>query len=110
MSTPISAGTVWAIIVTVAVVTFGFRLSFFLLFKRIDEVPPWAERVLSYVAPAVLAALVVPDLVSIDGGVSVVNPRLIAGIVAGFVAWRTENLAATVAGGMVVFWIARGFA
>ncbi|MBZ6496799.1 AzlC family ABC transporter permease [Natrinema longum] len=37
------------------------------------------------------------------------DPGLIVGTLAGIVAWRTENLAATVAVGTVVFWIPRGF-
>lgn len=109
MSTSIPAGMIWLIIAAVAVITMGFRLSFFLLFGRVDEIPAWAERVLGYVAPAVLAALVLPELVYIDGGISILNPRLIAGVVAAVVAWRTENLAVTVAVGMVVFWGTRGF-
>ena len=107
MSTAIPSQTVWAIVTAVAAVTFGFRLSFFLLFGRIDEVPTWAERVLRYVAPAVLAALVLPKLVYFEGDLALANPRLAAGLVAGVVAWRTENLAITVAVGMVIFWAAR---
>jgi branched-subunit amino acid transport protein len=64
--------------------------------------------VLRYVAPAVLAALVLPELVYIGGAISILNPRLIAGVVAGIVAWRTENLTVTVMVGMIVFWGTRG--
>jgi branched-subunit amino acid transport protein len=109
VSTSIPASTIWFITIAVAIITIGLRLSFFLLFGRVDEIPTWAERVLRYVAPAVLAALVLPELLYIGGGISVLNPRLIAGVVAGVVAWRTENLAVTVAVGMIVFWGTRGF-
>ncbi|MFB6129875.1 MAG: AzlD domain-containing protein [Salinigranum sp.] len=107
MSTAFTSETVWVIVTVVAVVSLAFRLSFFLLFERREEIPPWAERVLRYVAPAVLAALVVPKVLYVGGSVSLVNPRLAAGLVAAVVAWRTENLAITVAVGMVVFWGSR---
>jgi len=37
----------------------------------------------------------------------VVDERLIAGVVAGAVAWRTENVMATIASGMVTLWLFR---
>lgn len=108
MSVGISAGVLWAMLLVVALSAYVFRLSFFVLFGRIDDVPAWVDTVLNYVAPAVLAALVLPQLMYVDGGVSLANPRLAAGAVAGVVAWRTENLAATVVVGMLAFWGFRG--
>lgn len=96
------------VIILVAISAYLFRLSFFVIFDRIDDVPEWGDRVLRYVAPAVLAALVFPQIMYIDGSVSLLNPRLIAGTVAGVVAWKTENLAVIVTVGMVVFWIVSG--
>jgi branched-subunit amino acid transport protein len=108
MTTSIPASNIWFITIAVAIITFGLRLSFFLIFGRVDEIPSWAACVLRYVAPAVLAALVLPELVYIGGAISILNPRLIAGVVAGIVAWRTENLTVTVMVGMIVFWGTRG--
>jgi len=57
----------------------------------------------------VLAALVLPGLVTIEPSVveTLADERLIAGVVAGVVAWRTENVFATIAVGMVVLWLFR---
>jgi branched-subunit amino acid transport protein len=55
----------------------------------------------------VLAALVAPALVRPGGGWEVPweNIRLIAGLAAGVVAWRTRNVVATIATGMAVLWL-----
>jgi branched-subunit amino acid transport protein len=69
--------------------------------------PPAVERALRFVPPAALAALVVPDMVSHNGALvlTLANPRLIAGVVAFFIAWRTRNIAATLIVGMGLFWL-----
>jgi len=98
---------VWVAIVVIGLATFGFRLSFIYLFGRIEDVPPRIRR--TYVPPAVLAALVVPDLVTVESTVTatLVDERLIAGVAAGVVAWKTENVFATIAVGMGVLWVLR---
>ena len=100
---------VWLAIVCIGIATYGFRLSFIYLFGRIDAVPPRIKRPLRYVPPAVLAALVLPDLVTIRPSVAatLADERLIAGVVAGAIAWRTENVLATIAGGMGTLWLCR---
>jgi branched-subunit amino acid transport protein len=100
---------VWIAIVAIGLATFGFRLSFIYLFGRIDDVPPRIRRPLTYVPPAVLAALVVPDLVTVEPTVAatLVDERLIAGVAAGIVAWKTEDVFATIAAGMGVLWLLR---
>ena len=100
---------VWLAIVVIGVATYGFRLSFIHLFGRIDEVPARIRRPLRYVPPAVLAALVLPNLVTVRPSVvaTLADERLIAGAVAGVIAWRTEDVTATIAGGMVTLWLFR---
>lgn len=96
---------VWGVIVTIGVLTYAIRLSFVPLFGRIDEVPPVAENGLRYVPAAVLAALVLPAVVAVDpvqGGIAV--DKLLAGGVAGAVAWRTKSVLATMGVGMGVLW------
>jgi branched-subunit amino acid transport protein len=109
--TPLAAGDprVWLAIVLIGVATYGFRISFIHLFGRIDEVPARIKRPLRYVPPAVLAALVLPDLVTLGPsvGATLLDERLIAGGVAGVVAWRTENVFATIAVGMGTLWLFR---
>ncbi|HEY7976345.1 MAG TPA: AzlD domain-containing protein, partial [Ktedonobacterales bacterium] len=52
-------------------------------------------------------ALIVPDLVGHNGALvlTLANPRLIAGVVALAVAWRTRSVALTLVVGMAVFWL-----
>lgn len=100
---------VWVAILLIGVATYGFRLSFIHLFGRIDEVPARIKRPLRYVPPAVLAALVLPDLMTLRPSVAatLLDERLIAGAVAGAVAWRTENVFATITVGMATLWLFR---
>ncbi|QAU11792.1 AzlD domain-containing protein [Halorubrum sp. BOL3-1] len=99
----------WIAIAAIGAITYGIRLSFIHLFGRIEGVPTRVQRPLRYVPPAVLAALVLPDLVTFRPSVTatLLDERLIAGLVAGAVAWRTENVFATIATGMIALWIFR---
>lgn len=101
--------SVWAAIVAVGVATFCIRLSFIYLFGRIDTVPPQVTRALRYVPAAVLAALVVPAIVSIEPSVTetLTADRLLAGIAAAVVAWYTEDVTATIVVGLVALWLLR---
>ncbi|GAA0263912.1 AzlD domain-containing protein [Halobacterium noricense] len=98
--------SLWLVVLAAAAGTYALRVSFIALFGRLDDVPPRVERVLSYVPPAVLAALVLPELVLSDGtlAVSLGNDRLLAGAIAAVVAWRTEDMLATVVVGMGVLY------
>ncbi|MFC3478851.1 AzlD domain-containing protein [Halobacterium litoreum] len=92
----------WLVVLGAAVGTYALRVSFVTLFGRLDEVPPRVKRTLAFVPPAVLAALVVPELV-LDGealAISLSNHRLLAGLVAAVAAWYTEDMLVTVVVGM----------
>lgn len=104
--TAFDPATVWAVVVGVSVVTYALRSSFILGIERIGGLPPSVEDVLPYVPVAVLAALLVPALLVVDGGIAVGvgNERLIAGLVAVGVAVYTESLFATVGVGMAALW------
>lgn len=99
----------WIAILAIGAITYGIRLSFIHLFGRIDGVPTRLQRPLRYVPPAVLAALVLPELVTLRPTVpaTLLDERLIAGLVAGAVAWRTEDVFATIASGMLALWLFR---
>ena len=109
MTTSYGPATLWAVILAIGVVTYAIRLSFIALFGRVDDIPERVERALSYVPAAVLAALVVPALVTVEPSLvdTVADDRLVAGLVAAAVAWRTENVFATIAVGMLVLWAIR---
>ncbi|WP_255197066.1 AzlD domain-containing protein [Halorarius litoreus] len=105
---------IWTAIVLGGLGTFAIRASFIFLYERFD-VPPRAERLLRLVPAAVLAALVVPAFLTVEGtpvvetGLGPVaalgelfgSDRLLAGIVAAVVAWYTEDILATIVAGMV---------
>lgn len=97
---------VWGIVLAILVGTLAARVSFIVLFGRLDAVPPRLERLLQFVAPAALAALAVPSLVAPDGAIALApgNERLIAGALAAAVAWYTEDILATVVAGMAAYW------
>jgi branched-subunit amino acid transport protein len=93
---------VWTAIVLAGAGTFSMRASFLVFAHRLAEVPPVVQRVLRQIPPAALAAIVVPALVSPDGHLDLLQPRLLAGVVAAAVAWRTRNVGLTLVVGIVL--------
>lgn len=97
--------TLWLTIVGAGAVTFALRLSFIALMGRI-EMPILLGRALRFVPAAVMTAVVIPLLFYENGAleVSLGNERLIAGLIAALIAWRTRSVLFTLGGGMVVLW------
>lgn len=89
-----------------AVVTYALRLSFVLLLGRVT-LPEIVVRALRFVPAAVLSALVLPALVyrGTTLALSPSNPRLLAGLIAAVVAWRTNNILLTISVGMASLWL-----
>jgi branched-subunit amino acid transport protein len=100
-----SASTLWLTIAGAAAVTFALRISFIVLLGRI-QVPPFLERALRYVPAAVLTAVVIPLLFYANGSleISLGNERLIAGLVAAVICWKTRSVPLTLVGGMAMLW------
>jgi branched-subunit amino acid transport protein len=96
----------WLTIVLMGLVTFGLRLAPFVLLERL-ALPTWLLRALRHVPPAVLAALIAPELLLADGALALepLNARLIAGLVAALIAWRARSVLLTIAAGMAVLWV-----
>ncbi|SRR5487761_2189217 len=92
-------------IVIIGAMTYLVRVAF--IGPARLTLPPGVERALRFVPPAALTALVVPDLVGHNGALipTLANPRLIAGVVAALLAWRTRNIALTLVVGMAIFWL-----
>jgi branched-subunit amino acid transport protein len=92
---------IWVVMLIGGLLTFGMRLSFIYLFGRF-EIPDMVRRALRFVPPAVLSAIILPQLVMPSGSwdVSLANHRLLAGVVAVLVAWRTRNTLLTILAGM----------
>lgn len=97
----------WLMVIAAGVLTFLTRLSFIALLGRLNP-PVWLTRLLSFVPPAVLSAIIFRDVLIQNGALisTVANPKLLAALVAGGVAWRTKNALLTILVGMVVLLIA----
>ena len=106
MATSYAGPAIWGLIVVIGVLTFLIRLSFIGLFGYLDEIPQGVERALRFVPAAVLAALVLPSFLTLGPGGLAVD-RLAAGLVAAGVAWRTEDVFATIGAGMATLWVVR---
>ncbi|MBI3739644.1 MAG: AzlD domain-containing protein [Chloroflexi bacterium] len=92
---------IWLVMLLGGLVTFGMRLSFIYLLGRF-EVPETMRRALRFVPPAVLSAIVFPEVLmpsnKLDFGLD--NHRFLAGVIAVLVAWRTKNTLLTILAGM----------
>lgn len=97
-------------ILAAGILTFLIRLSFIALHGRVN-LPEWFTRALTFVPVAVLSAIILPELLITNGALNftLLNPRLIAGITAALIAWRTKNVWATIAVGMVLLWAVQYF-
>jgi branched-subunit amino acid transport protein len=91
---------VWTAVVLAGIGTYSMRVSFLVLAHRLADVPPAVQRILRQIPPAALAAIVVPALLRPEGTFDVWQPRLLAGILAAAVAWRTRNIALTLVAGI----------
>jgi branched-subunit amino acid transport protein len=101
----VSTSTLWLTIVGAGAGTFALRLSFIALLGQV-EMPLFLRRILRLVPAAVLTAFVIPLLFYENGAlqVSLGNERLLAGLVAALIAWRTRSVLFTLGGGMAMLW------
>ena len=101
---------IWLIILGGMVVTYATRLSFTVLVPP-DRLPSTFIQGLIYIPPAVLAAIVLPELVLVEGEIAIspANHQLVAGILAALVAWRLKNTWVAIATGMVTLWLLTSF-
>ncbi|HEX4868517.1 MAG TPA: AzlD domain-containing protein [Acidimicrobiales bacterium] len=93
---------VWVAIVLAGIGTFAMRASFLVVADRLADVPPGVQRLLRQIPPAALASIVAPALLRPEGSLDLTQPRLVAGVAAALVAWRTRNVAMTLVAGMAV--------
>lgn len=103
--------TLWLTVLCMGLVTFAIRLAPILALERFP-IPPRLRQALRFVPAAVLSAIIFPELLRPGNGsldISLGNLRLIAGLLAILVAWRTRNVLLTIAVGMGVLWILQYF-
>ena len=100
-----NTSTLWLTILLMGLITFALRVSFIALAGRL-EMPPLVQRALRFVPAAVLSAIVVPALVFREGDLALTlgNEKLLAGLLAGAVAWYTKSIIWTIVAGMVALW------
>ena len=97
---------VWLLLIGMGIVTYAIRLSLIVLIGHV-EVPPIIQRALRFVPPAVLTAIIFPELLRPGGtlDLSFGNVRLLAGVLAAGIAWRTKNVLLTIGVGMAALWV-----
>ncbi|MBL8062695.1 MAG: AzlD domain-containing protein [Anaerolineales bacterium] len=97
---------IWLVMIIGGLITFGMRFSLIYLFGRL-EIPETMRKALHYVPPAVLSAIIIPELLIRDGvlDVSLGNTRLLAGIVAIITAWFSRSTLLTILVGMAALFV-----
>jgi branched-subunit amino acid transport protein len=101
---------IWLVMLLGGLITFGMRFSLIYLFGRF-EVPATIRKALHYVPPAVLSAIIFPELFLHDGALnlSLDNYRLLAGLFAVLVAWFSKNTLLTIIAGMLALFLLQFF-
>ena len=98
----------WLLLTIVAcgLITWALRLSFIVSGAQFAP-GPRMKALLGYVPPAVLAALIAPEIFVREGGIDLAigNPRLLAALVAMAVAFFTRSVLATIASGLAALWV-----
>ncbi|SHL12286.1 Branched-chain amino acid transport protein [Desulfatibacillum alkenivorans DSM 16219] len=98
------------IFIGMGLVTYLPRFIPLALFAK-REVPAWFSEWLSFIPPALLAALLAPDLIvskTAQGArFDFLNPKLFVAIPVFFIAAKTKSLGGTVISGMALYWLAQ---
>jgi len=102
--------SIWLVMLMGGAITFGIRFSLIYLFGKL-HIPETLRKALHYVPPAVLSALVFPELLLHHGvlDLSLNNDRLIAGLIAVLVAWFSRNTLLTILLGMLALFLLQYF-
>lgn len=98
----------WLTIISCGILTFLARYSM-LGMLRFQQLPIWVGKALGFVSTAVLAAIIAPEVLLIEGDLALAgNPRLLPAIIAGIIAIITRNIPATIIAGMATLWLTGG--
>lgn len=101
---------IWLVMLFGGLITFLMRFSFIYLFGRF-HIPVTLRKALHYVPPAVLSAIIFPELFLQDKqlNLSLGNTRLLAGIITIMVAWFSKNTLITILAGMLALFLLQVF-
>lgn len=99
---------IWMAIGLLLLATLITRGSFF-MFGHAVRLPPKVQHALRYAPAAALAAIVMPDLVTMNGAVQLdwMNPKLMAGLGATIFFLTTRHLLGTIIVGMGFYTLLR---
>lgn len=93
----------WLMIGLAALATYGTRALFGVLPAR-WQLPQRMQEALEFLPPSAFAALALPGLLRADAPVpTFVGSRVLAAIVAAYVAWLTRSFLLTCLAGLVVY-------
>jgi branched-subunit amino acid transport protein len=97
---------IWLVMLLGGLITFAIRFSLIYLFGRL-HIPETVRQALRYVPPAVLSAIIFPELFFNEGtlNVSFENTRLLAGLIAILVAWVSRSTLVTIIAGMLALFL-----
>jgi len=97
---------IWLVMLLGGLITFAMRFSLIYLFGRF-EIPETIRKALHYVPPAVLSAIIFPELFLRNGALdlSLENTTLLAGLIAILVAWFSKNTLITILVGMLALFL-----
>ena len=97
---------IWLVMLLGGLITFAIRFSLIYLFGRL-HIPETMRQALRYVPPAVLSAIIFPELFFHEEilDLSLDNTRLLAGLVAILVAWISRNTLITILAGMLALFV-----
>ena len=97
--------TEFLLILGMMLVTFSTRYPIMALLRK-RQLPKQFRLALEYVPPAVLVAIIVPEVLAPQGDLflSLSNSALTASLAAVLISLKTKNLLLTIVGGMAVYW------
>ena len=99
---------IWLVMLLGGLITFCMRFSLiYLLAEGRFEVPETIRKALHYVPPAVLSAIIFPELFLRNGtlDLSLENTPLLAGLFAILVAWFSKNTLITIIAGTLALFL-----
>jgi branched-subunit amino acid transport protein len=98
--------SIWLTIILGGLLTFLIRFSFIYLSGRWQP-PSWLARALRFVPPAVLSAIIFPEVLMRGNELNLAfgNLRLWAALLAVGVAWRTKSVLLSIAAGMASLYL-----
>ena len=98
--------TSFLLVLGMALVTYGLRVSFFLPGVG-ERFPPKLRQAAAYVSVAVLTAIIVPEIFIPHGQWQTFSPQLAGAMATGFIVWHSKKLMLGIALGMAVYYLFR---